>query len=76
MKTEFKLLNLGRNPISAELIIIGKAPEYTTYVAIVLSNNHQYYVADSDLEKLAVNILKALKSKKLKRWSQKKKRKS
>lgn len=46
--------------------IIGGAPKNHVYVAIETNGLHYHFIQDKDLERFAVNILKALKSKKLK----------
>lgn len=79
MKTEFELDIIG-SPVIKEaagkqlntprIRIIGKTPEDKPYVNIEFYDSGNYYhcigVKDKDLERLAVNILKALNSKKLK----------
>lgn len=62
---EFNLTNLGINENCGILKIIGKAPKCKPYVKITI-NDKGLYIEDKDLEKVAINILKALKSKKLK----------
>lgn len=71
MKTEFELevlsgLNKDGRAVSFETIkIIGQEPEHSPY-AVIKAEHHDLYIKDKDLETFAVNILKALKSKKLK----------
>lgn len=73
MKTEFNL-SFGKGELhkSGVIRIIGTEPEYTPYVAIYLTDPLQLqtqtacWIEDKDLEIFAVNILKAIKSKKLK----------
>ena len=71
MKTEFKLM-AGLHQRTT-LKIIGQAPEHKPYVVIEWKQfapaglmDVRVFVSDSDLERLAVNILTALKSKRLK----------
>jgi hypothetical protein len=45
--------------------IIGEAPKDRPYVSIS-AEHHDLFIPDKDLERFAVNILKALKSKHLK----------
>lgn len=45
--------------------IIGMKPEYRSYLS-VLFNDDRLFLSDKDMEKFAVNILKALNSKHLK----------
>ncbi len=70
MKTEFQLdshlADLSRSKIS----IVGTKPDSKPYVRIELPNlenvtstNTCLFILDKDLERFAVNILKALKSK-------------
>lgn len=72
MKTKF-ILDAHRADISGSSIeIIGKRPNHKPYVRIELANkgcdvaNQCMFIEDKDLERFAVNILKALKSKQLK----------
>ena len=74
MKTEFKC-ELGNGDEvaghSIELKIIGSKPRYSPYVAVYAKTSTkttqaQGWISDRDLERFAVNILKALKSKRLK----------
>lgn len=46
--------------------IIGTRPKESPYVVIDTPIPHPVFIKDKDLERFAVNILKALKSKKLK----------
>lgn len=60
-----------------EIKIIGSSPKQKPYVAIyartsILTTEATGWVEDKDLELFAVNILKALNSKKLKSYSDKK----
>ncbi len=71
MKTKFELdVLMGDKKATAN--IIGKLPKYKPYLAItygdgvMINGGNVICVKDKDLEKLAVNILKAIKSKKLK----------
>lgn len=81
MKTDFEL-DVPYYFSSAKAQIIGRRPEHKPYVAISISRfgfkgaDNSYpsvnwkdtaiHIRDKDLERFAVNILKALKSKKLK----------
>lgn len=68
MKTKFNLdYSLGVENATAQ--IIGLKPERKPYVSIEITRlglTTSVFVNDKDLELFAVNILKALKSKKLK----------
>lgn len=70
MKTKFKLDVLS-SPINAVALIIGTAPKDKVYVKIenitdrINKESFDACIKDKDLELFAVNILKALKSKKL-----------
>lgn len=69
MKTEFELEVAGDGrilPSPATISIIGKEPNHSPYVSITVFNTRQHFLRDKDLERFAVNILKALNSKKLK----------
>lgn len=73
LKTEFKLEVLGPNAdrVHGKAMIIGEIPESRPYVAICFgdkmsTNRARGFIQDKDLERFAVNILKALKSKRLK----------
>lgn len=67
-KTEFELETIVGPEIQVvphfKISIIGKRPENNPYVAIHI-NQRYYFIQDRDLERFAVNILKALGSKKL-----------
>ncbi len=76
MKTNFELqeFNRGRNErTGGSITIIGKLPKWKPYVTIKVhhadkegKNAHRgLFIKDKDLERFAVNILKALRSKKL-----------
>lgn len=76
MKTEFTLdasltwVIGNKNGFGkAKATIIGKAPENKPYVSITLTNDvntlADIYIKDKDLELFAVNILKALNSKRV-----------
>lgn len=69
MKTEFELevssSESGFKDSGFALKIIGKAPKHKPYVSVYFGVNQCYVIKDKDLERFAVNILKALKSKKL-----------
>ena len=61
MKTKFELdVCCGEG----EIEIIGTRPKYIPYVSITINGNRGF-IKDKNLEKFAVNILKALKSRKL-----------
>lgn len=72
-KTEFELEGLGGD-CSGTIEIIGQAPENKPYVLIDFESNllnggsvrRTAEIKHRDLERFAVNILKALNSKKLK----------
>ena len=74
MKTDFRfdcsLTWIAGKGGSAKASIIGKAPEHKPFVAITVCNAENtladLYIKDKDLERFAVNILKAMKSKRLK----------
>jgi len=70
MKTVFKLDTTSPYKSTAEARIIGLAPDYRPYVSIrIITPNGvetSACVQDKDLERLAINILKSLKSKHLK----------
>lgn len=71
MKTEFEL-DKPHYFLEAKIEIIGTAPEDRPYVSISLTRSSvnwhdtSLHIKDKDLERFAVNILKALKSDKLK----------
>lgn len=71
MKVSFELENNSAYPDHrGQVNIIGKLPKNPPYVSISFKDKdgHQFthgWLADKDLERFAVNILKALKSKKL-----------
>lgn len=74
MKTSFKC-ELGKGDEAAghliEVHIIGRSPKDKPYVSINVHGLKEAtmasgWIPDEDLERFAVNILKALKSKKLK----------
>lgn len=63
MKTKFPLgtiINEQIVEVAAQITINGKVPEYSPYVAIETLDKRLYYIMDKDLERFAVNILKAL----------------
>ena len=70
MKTSFRLeeVDIPDNTDGGVISIIGKAPHEKPYVTILVSGTEgrTICIKDKDLERFAVNILKALKSKKLK----------
>lgn len=53
-------------PSGSTICITGKSPENKPYVLINTTSTNLHFIADKDLERFAVNILKALKSKRLK----------
>lgn len=69
-KTQFDLevssSESGIKDSGFDIKIIGTAPKCKPYVSINLGVNQCYFIKDNDLERFAINILKALKSKKLK----------
>lgn len=65
LKTIFQLRDYVDKPTENLLLIIGKKPENRPYVSIQIKDGPPLYVADSDLELMAVNILKSLNSKRL-----------
>lgn len=69
MKVEFELECANGEVFAAagRITIVGKEPENKPYVSIIKFTNHDtVFIKDKDLERFAVNILKSLKSKKLK----------
>lgn len=67
MKTEFFLDSDDAEHTGSNIKIIGHAPKHRPYVSVNISNQrHSLFIEDKDLERFAVNILKALKSKRLK----------
>lgn len=67
MKTEFELEHATRSPSSWRIKIVGTKPKSLPYVSIWnLDNVAPLFIQDKDLERFAINILKALKSKHLK----------
>ncbi len=72
MKTEFELIAYHDYLLGGTIKIIGEEPKYIPYVSISLPDNKgNLFIKDKDLERFAVNILKALKSKHLKTKSEK-----
>ncbi len=77
MKTQFELEEYKRcNEITGGTInIIGNAPKWKSYVEITVYHKNKegkidhrdLFIKDKDLERFAVNILKALNSKHLKK---------
>lgn len=66
-KTEFKLEWASKTIVPDVTIkIIGQQPDEIPYVSINCFSE-PIFIPDKDLERFAVNILKAIKSKKLKR---------
>lgn len=69
MKTNFALEAEVDGKITeiknCRICIVGKRPENKPYVSIGV-DDETFFISDKDLERFAVNILKALKSKKLK----------
>lgn len=67
MKTEFELDTQFFIDRGHSVTIIGEAPDYKPYVGFHnVKGDTIGWIKDKDLERFAVNILKALKSKKLK----------
>lgn len=76
MKREFKLevaaqhgKGAGNSIVDSNsyITIVGDSPECDSYVSISCTSNGLFFIKDKDLERFAVNILKAIKSKKLKK---------
>lgn len=67
-KTEFELETLANSRMegSGKIEIIGTSPKNEVYVTIDIPNVSYHYIKDKDLERFAVNILRAIGSKKLK----------
>ena len=70
MKTIFDLEELQSPKYGGCAMIIGKDAEYNPFLAIKIygkggRGGRSFEMADKDLERFAVNILKALKSKKI-----------
>lgn len=66
MKTEFELIGVFDKPSGIMVRIIGREPINKPYVSVQIPlQNESFFIADEDLEKFAVNILKAIKSKRL-----------
>lgn len=66
-KKEFELIGGFDQPSGIKVRIIGKEPMNKPYVSVQIPLlNEAFFIADEDLEKFAINILKALKSKYLK----------
>lgn len=69
MKTEFVLEVANEesiDPSISRIWIIGSAPNSKPYVSISTDSTRLHFIQDKDLERFAVNILKSLKSKRLK----------
>lgn len=70
MKTQFSLEEVKGGsivPSQSQIWIVGKAADNNKpYVSMSVTSLTQFFIPDKDLERFAVNILKALKSKKLK----------
>lgn len=64
-KTKFDMVDASGTKITGQADIIGKDPLYKPYVSISTTEKPAF-IKDKDLERFAVNILKALKSKHLK----------
>ena len=65
MNREFRLEHEANKMSSWFIRIIGQAPTHKPYVSIG-DDVQVFFIPDKDLERFAVNVLKALKSKKLK----------
>lgn len=66
MKTEFYLTPPAGRYRGIKLLIVGKKPDDSPYVSVeVPGNGNVGTLQAADLERFAVNILKALNSKKL-----------
>jgi hypothetical protein len=66
MKTEFYLTPTKVDFAGMQLTLIGKKPEDRPYLTLGYPDRNFGTLSGADLERLAVNILKALGSKKLK----------
>lgn len=66
MKTEFELETGSEMLKNSKIKIIGERPNHKPYVSILAEAKETFFIKDKDLERFAVNILKALKSKRLK----------
>jgi hypothetical protein len=71
MKTEFELDTKGVGTYTGKIKLIGLPPKYLPYVSVSMKSTNgvelSACIRDKDLERFAVNILKALKSKHLKK---------
>jgi hypothetical protein len=65
-KTEFRLEHGDEKPSAWFANIVGDAPANKPYVSFTNDDIAPMFIPDKDLERFAVNILKALKSKHLK----------
>lgn len=67
MKTKFELDKNTADPgVTGVINIIGRRPDDAPYVSITFRKHAELlWIKDKDLERFAVNILKALKSKRL-----------
>jgi hypothetical protein len=65
MKTEFYLTPTAGDYRGVKIDLISKKPGERAYITFGYSDRHFGTLAAADLERLAVNILKALGSKKL-----------
>lgn len=65
MKRKFRLEHSEKRMSSYFIEIIGQSPKDKPYVSIQ-DDVQQFFIPDEDLERFAVNVLKALKSKHLK----------
>lgn len=71
-KENFELEDGSGKKITGSILIVGHKPKFKPYVTIKLyraneKEEHKHgFIKDKDLERFAVNILKALQSKKLK----------
>jgi hypothetical protein len=72
MKTTFDLDSHLADLSGSTIQIVGKSPDHKPYVRIelprlenVTSSNTCLFIEDKDLERFAINILKAIKSKAL-----------
>lgn len=61
MKTEFKLEWASRGTTVFKATIVGSLPGSKPYVSIDAFTGNPLFIADKDLERFAVNILKALR---------------
>lgn len=67
MKTEFYLNPATTADRASRVEIVGKKPDHKPYLTVIVPGSRSIgYLKGADLERLAVNILKVIGSKKLK----------